>query len=148
MILMRATESEKYLIADDPVRPELDFNFRVGANKDFFIYMNEFTGGVASAICVSYNDFVPKTVKELKYYPDNLDPPSVAVFYTVWSYEKGAGREIVFKAAENIRQEKEYVHRFVTLSPKTRMAERFHLRNGAILLSENEESNNFEYRNV
>tara|TARA_B100000424_G_C22887690_1_gene472240 strand:- start:236 stop:682 length:447 start_codon:yes stop_codon:yes gene_type:complete len=148
MILMRATESEEYLIADDPVRPELDFDFRVGPNKDFFIYMNEFTGGVASAICVSYNDFVPKTVTELKYYPDNLDPPSVAVFYTVWSYEKGAGREIVFKTAEHIRQEKEYVHRFVTLSPKTRMAERFHLRNGAILLSENEESNNFEYRNV
>ena len=39
MILMRATESEKYLIADDPVRPELDFNFRVGANKDFFIFV-------------------------------------------------------------------------------------------------------------
>lgn len=148
MILMRATESEKYLIADDPVRPELDFDFRVGSNKDFFIYMNEFTGGVASAICVSYNDFVPKTVRELEYYPDNLDPAGVAVFYTVWSYEKGAGRDIVFKTVDRIRQEREYVHRFVTLSPKTRMAERFHLRNGAVLLSENEESNNFEYQNV
>ena len=148
MILVNATESEKCLIADDPVRPELDYDFRVGPNKDFFVYMNEFTGGVASAICVSYNDFVPKTVKELKYYPDNLDPPLVAVFYTVWSYEKGAGREIVFKAVERIKEERPYVIRFVTLSPKTRMAERFYLRNGDILLSENDESNNFEYRNL
>ena len=67
MILMRATESEKYLIADDPVRPELDFDFRVGPNKDFFIYMNEFTGGIASAICESYNDFVPKPVRAVSY---------------------------------------------------------------------------------
>ena len=148
MILIEATESEKYLIADDPVRPELNFDFRVGSNKDFFIYMNEYTGNVSSAICVSYNDFVPKTVPELQYYPDNMDPPSIAVFYTVWSYEKGEGRDIVFKAVDRIREEKVYVHRFVTLSPKTRMAERFHLRNGAVLISENEESNNFEYKGL
>jgi len=38
--------------------------------------------------------------------------------------------------------------RFVTLSPKTEMARKFHHSNGAITLSENEVTDNYEYRNV
>ena len=38
------------------------------------------------------------------------------------------------------------VTRYVTLSPKTEMATKFHLDNGAILLSENELTLNFEYK--
>jgi hypothetical protein len=38
------------------------------------------------------------------------------------------------------------VTRFVTLSPKTEMARRFHTKNGAITLRENEETVNYEYK--
>ena len=37
-------------------------------------------------------------------------------------------------------------NRYVTMSPKTEMAMKFHLSNGAVLLRENEETNNFEYK--
>ena len=87
-------------------------------------------------------------MRDLVEFPDFADATRIAVFYTVWSYEKGAGREIVFKTVDWIKENKPHILRFVTLSPKTKMAERFHLRNGAVLLAENKESNNFEYRNV
>jgi len=73
--------------------------------------------------------------------------PDTAVFYTVWSYSKGAGREIILEAAKHIKETKG-VTRFVTLSPLTQMAERFHLRNGAVLLNKGELCQNFEYENV
>ena len=38
--------------------------------------------------------------------------------------------------------------RFVTLSPKTELAKRFHLKNGAIVYRENDETVNYEYQNV
>ncbi len=148
MIFHKVDSARAYLVDDDPVRPGLSYGFRTSSNKDFFVYENEFTGDVTACICVSYNDRVPTTVQELSWFPEFGDIPGIAVFYTVWSYQKGAGREIVFKAVDWIKENKPHITRFVTLSPKTKMAERFHLRNGAILLAENEESNNFEYRNV
>jgi hypothetical protein len=38
------------------------------------------------------------------------------------------------------------VNKFVTLSPKTEMAKKFHTKNGATLYSENIDSYNFEYK--
>jgi hypothetical protein len=70
---------------------------------------------------------------------------SVAVFYTVWSYAKGSGREIIFSAADHIKQTHPTVKRYVTLSPLTDMAERFHLRNGATLIGRYDTAQNFEY---
>jgi len=37
------------------------------------------------------------------------------------------------------------VKRFITLSPQTEMARRFHLRNGAVVLQVNTTSVNYEY---
>jgi|TARA_A100001388_G_scaffold274689_1_gene258743 hypothetical protein len=148
MILHSVTPDRAYLVDDDPVRPNISYAFRISNNKDFFVYENELTADAAACICVSYNDQVPTNMSELIEFPNFADEPRIAVFYTVWSYEKGAGRDIVFKTVEWIKENKPHICRFVTLSPKTKMAERFHLRNGAVLLSENKESNNFEYRNV
>ena len=69
----------------------------------------------------------------------------VAVFYTVWSYKKGAGREIIFEAQKEIKKSNPYVKRFVTLSPLTDMATRFHTRNGAKLIRKSHAAQNFEY---
>ena len=69
----------------------------------------------------------------------------MVVAYTVWSLEKGYGRKIIL-ALNDLIYDTERFHRFVTLRPKTEMAMKFHLSNGAILLRENELTNNFEYK--
>ena len=56
--------------------------------------------------------------------------------------------EVVFDAVEWIKENMPDVDRFVTLSPPTEMAERFHIKNGAIKLRVNEETVNFEYEDV
>ena len=71
----------------------------------------------------------------------------VAVFYTVWSYEKGAGTEIVFEMVDYIKENMPNVNRFVTLSPLTQMARNFHIKNGAVEYRMNETTVNFEYEN-
>lgn len=129
------------LIQDDTVRPELDFNFRTSNGREFYELIDVLWAD--ACICVAYTRHVPKTVNELDmYYSEDND---IAVFYTVWSYTKGSGREIVRKAVDHIKTTKPHIKRFITLSPKTEMAKKFHLSNGAIILSENEESVNYEY---
>ena len=62
----------------------------------------------------------------------------------MWSYQKGAGRTIVNAVAKEIH-ESERATKFVTLSPLTEMAEKFHIRNGAELLEKHKSCQNFEY---
>jgi len=45
----------------------------------------------------------------------------------------------------SIQEQWPTVTRFVTLSPKTDMAHRFHIRNGARMLRENADTINYEY---
>lgn len=148
MIFRELSEDRAYLLKDDPVRPELDYDFRTTGGRQAFLIENEFTGDPASAISVAYLDFVPTKVDELSEYPDFMYPPAIAVFYTVWSYEKGYGRKIIFDTVDYIKKSKRHVLRFVTLSPKTEMARKFHLSNGAELISENFTTDNYEYKNV
>ena len=136
----------EYLLNDDTVRPELSYDFRFSNGRECFSLSDD--TDIHAIICVAYTHQVPKTVPELDEYAFNdfNDPNSIAVFYTVWSYKKGAGRDIVFMVVDLIKQTKPWVKRFVTLSPKTEMARKFHLGNGAFILSENEESVNYEYK--
>ena len=67
-----------------------------------------------------------------------------AIFYTVWSNEKGLGRQIINTALAQLVLENKY-ERFITLSPKTEMARKFHESNGAKLIKESLWANNFEY---
>jgi hypothetical protein len=127
------------IIKDDPVRPEIPKEDRVCNYKEIIIEMDEQEEPCA-AVCVSYQSFVPKTVEELA--GDSLD---IAVFYTIWSYKPGAGRQLIFTARDYIQKTKPTVKRFVTLSPCTDMARRFHLNNGAVELQHNETSVNYEY---
>lgn len=131
------TDGIQASIADDPVRPELDLTFRYSYNRE--VYCND-----GAIICVGYCSDVPKTLDELSTLAKN-DNQDVAVFYTVWSYNRGSGKALVLDLFQYLQDEKPHLQRYVTLSPKTEMAMKFHLRNGAILLSENPESYNFEY---
>jgi len=128
-------------VKDDPVRPELPPSFRIENNK-FIGALVEDSIKPLAMICVAILDAVPKTVEDL--FEDHGE--KVAVFYTVWSYAPGAGAKIVFNIVDYIKENFPTVTRFVTLSPKTEMARKFHLKNGAFELSNNELTTNYEYK--
>lgn len=128
---------------DDPVRPHIPYAFRVSANRKAFALVDEDDLDTPLAIiCTAFTSTIAQTEGEL------TSPGNNAIFYTVWSYNKGAGREIVFKVTDWIKENMPEVNRFVTLSPPTDMARKFHLKNGAIELRHNGETVNYEYLGV
>jgi hypothetical protein len=131
------------LISQDPVRPAIPQADRVGNNKDIFLIRDD-NDNVQAITCVSYQRSVPTAEIELF---ENCDEPQVAVFYTIWSYAPGAGRRLIFDAVKHIKENQKTINRFVTLSPKTEMARRFHIKNGAIVFRDNQETVNYEYLN-
>jgi hypothetical protein len=133
------TDPKLDFVKDDPVRPEIPKEFRVG--KDRFVAS---IGGETptAMVCVNLLNFVPSTVNELG---EAVEEVNTAVFYTIWSYAPGAGRDLLMQTVAQIKESFPTITRFVTLSPKTEMARKFHHKNGAITLRENQESVNYEY---
>ena len=127
-------------VKDDPVRPHISPYFRITENRTTFALMDQDEYGPRAIICVAFTSDVATTEEELAEHGNN-----VAMFYTVWSYDRGAGREIIQQVVEWIKENSPEVTRFVTLSPKTEMAKRFHTRNGAFQLQENKDTINYEY---
>ena len=132
------------LIYQDPVRPNVPHVDRIGANKDIFVFRDE-NDKVKAITCVSYQSSIPTKESELFETTDN---PSIAVFYTIWSYVPGAGRALIFDAVRHIKETRPEITRFITLSPKTEMAKRFHTKNGAGVYRENDETVNYEYEEI
>lgn len=128
-------------VKDDPVRPEIPVENRVGKNK----FISSIVDGEKpkAMVCVSLHDFVPSTVADLA--KEALEP-NTAIFYTIWSYVPGAGQKLLLETVESIREQFPNITRFVTLSPKTEMARKFHIRNGAVVLRENDDTVNYEYK--
>ncbi len=140
MLTKLETLEQVYALAkDDPVRPHLAADWRMRSGRE--VYALKDNDEITAVICVAYMDEVPTCEQDMKW--PGID---VAVFYTVWSYKKGAGRKIVLDTANHIKKTHSNVKRFVTLSPLTEMAERFHLRNGATLLAKHKYAQNFEYK--
>lgn len=130
----------KEVVADDPVRPHIPAEWRTTGGREVYgLFEDESAEILRAVICVAYTNEVPTNESEM-----DRRGTDVAVFYTVWSYDRGAGRDIVLSVAEHIKNTT-FVKRFVTLSPLTEMAERFHLRNGAELIGKYDECQNFEY---
>ena len=128
-------------IKDDPVRPEISTDFRVSDGRVVAALTDEEQRPEAM-VCVSFHDFVPEDVAGLS---NTSTVPTTAIFYTIWSYKSGKGRDLLYQAVKGIQAHYPSVTRFVTLSPKTNMARRFHLKNGAIILRENIDTTNYEY---
>lgn len=129
-------------LKDDPVRPEIPVFERVNQNSKIFVLTNEQQEPLAIT-CVKFLADIPKSVDELAQAVVNTN---TAVFYTIWSYAQGAGRELIVQAVDHIKQTDPAVKNYVTLSPKTEMAERFHLKNGAAKWRINEDSVNYAYQ--
>jgi hypothetical protein len=128
-------------VKDDPVRPEIPREFRVGKNRFVSALVDE---KPTAMVCVNLLDRVPTRVDEL----GESEEPTTAVFYTIWSYAPGEGVRLLRATVEDIRSKHPNIKRFVTLSPKTEMARRFHMKNGATVLSDNPETVNYEYKNI
>ena len=137
------TDSVMNMLSEDPVRPHIPHVDRVGDNKDIFVLRDE-NEQVKAITCVSYQTEIP--TKETELFQVTAEPV-VAIFYTIWSYAPGAGRTLIFDAVKHIKENNSNIKRFVTLSPRTEMARRFHLRNGAVVFRDNDESTNYEYIN-
>ena len=127
-------------IKDDPVRPEIPADFRVSNGRVIAALVVEEKPD--AMVCVSFHDFVPCGVDDLK---NTTLLPTTAVFYTIWSYKPGKGQELLGEAVREIKEQYPSVIRFVTLSPKTEMARRFHTKNGAVVFRENLDTINYEY---
>lgn len=134
------TNSLLEFIKDDPVRPEIPADFRVSEGRIVAALVNE--NKPDAIVCVSFHDFVPYDTNDLK---NTATVPTTAVFYTIWSYKAGKGQQLLREAVRGIQEQYPSVNRFVTLSPKTELARRFHLKNGALIFRENVDTVNYEY---
>lgn len=129
-------------VKDDPVRPDIPVEFRVSENRFVSSITDDATNKPRAMVCVSLHDTIPSTVEELM---KEVSAPTTAIFYTIWSYAPGAGAELLRQTVAQIQEQFPNVERFVTLSPKTELARRFHLKNGAQIFRENENTVNYEY---
>ena len=130
------------LIKDDPVRPEIPVDQRVNDNSKIFVLKDEKDQPLA-VTCVKFLNGIPQGVEDLT---DTVVNTNTAVFYTIWSYAAGAGKSLISKAQAQIKEEHPEVDTFVTLSPKTEMARRFHHKNGAVTYRENADTVNYLYK--
>jgi hypothetical protein len=127
-------------IKDDPVRPNLSVDFRVSDGRMVIALMDEDTP--AAMVCVSLHDFIPSSVEDLA---ETASAPTAAIFYTIWSYKPGSGKDLLLKSVDALKKDYPTLNRFVTLSPKTEMAKKFHHKNGAETFRENKDTINYEY---
>ena len=143
------------LCESDPVRPNIPIGWRVakGSREVYYIESpgpESPTFQTDSVLCLAYLNDIPINEDELLSFSHGN---KFAIFYTVWSNTKGMGRQIIMDTAKLIRNKN--IHnwdkwdiRYVTMSPKTKMAKDFHLSNGAELIQKNPTTYNFEYKNV
>lgn len=129
-------------IKDDPVRPEIPTEFRVSGNRFVSALVED---KPLAMVCVSLHNFIPESVEDLHKEAEEL---TTAIFYTIWSYAPGAGRELLMETVAKLKEMYPTVQRFVTLSPKTEMAQKFHLKNGARVFRVNPDTVNYEYQDV
>jgi len=139
-------------VSKDPVRPELDLEWRKANGRKIY-GLKDSEGDIAAIMCFAFTDDVPKSVEELDTMSKVAHMEaihragvqgSIAIAYTVWAVKKGGGRAIVDEVYKMIKKSS-HLHRLVTLSPLTDMARKFHLKNGAKELQVNETTQNFEY---
>ncbi len=145
-MLHTITQPNEYLlnlIKDDPVRPELTPEFRVNSNSKIFVLRDDATNEPLAVTCVKFLDGIPNNVDQLTELAVHTN---TAVFYTIWSYAAGAGRTLIQEAQKSIESEFPGIQTYVTLSPKTEMARRFHIKNGARELRENLNTINYIYK--
>lgn len=128
------------VIKDDPVRPHIPLEQRINDAAEILIL--KAGEEILAATCMQWLKDIPEDEQDLV---DMDKDKEVAVFYTIWSYKPGAGQALIKQAADWLLSEYKDIKNIVTLSPQTEMARRFHHKNGAKTLRENQTSVNYEY---
>ena len=137
---------------EDPIRPELNNDFRTSYGRK--IYGVQYKNEICAIMCFGFTNEIPRSVNELDLMTKDAHLQSIrrdqkvgkiAIAYTVWSKKKGGGKLIVKEVFKKIKKSN-HLNRLITLSPLTDMARNFHLRNGAIELQVNKDTQNFEYK--
>ena len=95
-------ELKKCETQKDPVRPELDNEFRTSYGRK--IYGVKYKDEIQAVMCFAFTNKIPKTVHELDIFSRDAFLQSatrdqkvgkIAIAYTVWSNKKGGGKLIV-----------------------------------------------------
>jgi hypothetical protein len=128
------------VVQDDPVRPHIPLEQRINDAAEILILRAG--EEVLAATCWQWLSDVPQDEQDLISMGKDHN---VAVFYTIWSYSPGAGQRLIKAAAEWLLKDFPDLKSIVTLSPQTKMAERFHLKNGAVVHQTNDTSVNYKY---
>lgn len=125
-------------ISSDPVRPTISVEDRINSNSVVYIYSS--SGIEADAVlCVKFLSSVPASEYELL----STSSGSVVIFYSIWSNRSGSGKELL-KVVYSMLKGFGYKD-FVTLSPCSELARKFHISNGASILRINDSSINYLY---
>ena len=126
----------------DPVRPELGVSYKTYPGRQVYGLKDD-SGEHVAFCCVARTWDVPVDIMSLS----NLTSKdgSIYVPYTVWSLRRGAGKAIINELLRLVRENDLGIKRVVTLSPRTEMARKFHLRNGAQEVASGLVAVNFEY---
>jgi len=168
--MLTICDPETYIeyMKDDPVRPELfeDNSLRFRNNFHVFADIDIEEGGghvvVNAILCAVISPFVlqceellrdlgsnPEEARQMQeHMRELLDDANLATIFTpysMWSYKKGSGKRLINQLLEYIPIGFPKVTHVITMSPPTRMAMEFHINNGALLLSPNAETINYEY---
>lgn len=133
MTIRHIKVDEYPIIKQDPVRPHIPLNQRISNGSEIYVMKNG--KDIDAVLCVSYMNQVPSNEEDLRNFSVEQTGGNIAVFYTVWSNKKGMGRKMVLQGIDMLKKTKPHLNRFVTLSPITQMASKFHLKNGAKLIN-------------
>ena len=105
-----------------------------------FALLNEHTFDIRAMICVAWNETVCIAEECLQE-----EGETVATFIQYGAVIKVQAEKLFQCVVDWIKENKPNVKRYITLSPKTDMARRFHTRNGAVELQQNKDTVNYEY---
>jgi hypothetical protein len=144
-MIREADKSIETFLLDDPVRPHIPLDVRFNKNnKVFYYYDSEADAQPKAIVCAAFRNYIPTNEDDI-IQESAVETNSVLTLYTIWSYAAGAGRSLVFELLDYVKDSLGEIERIVTLSPKTDMARRFHMKNGAVELQENDTTINYEY---
>jgi hypothetical protein len=125
-----------YLCAGDPVRPEISLKERFQDGRSVHVWSID--GIPAAVTCTALMDSVPSSVEQLLAGP--VDTITHIIFYTIWSLRTGSAAQLL-RAVRSTRPDLDAM----TLSPISPSAEKFHLKNGAVVYRRNPFSVNYSY---
>ena len=77
---------------DDPVRPELDNEFRTSKGRKIFGL--KYKDDIEGVVCFAFTNEIPATIKEMDLMSVEESEASIPIAYTLWSFKKGAGKKI------------------------------------------------------